>query len=91
MSMADVLVYTTTTCPYCVRAKALLQQKGVDYREVDVTDNPALREKMTAESGGRRTVPQVFIDGKPIGGYDDLKRLDDAGDLDRLLGAAPPG
>lgn len=89
--MADVLVYTTTTCPYCVRAKALLQQKGVDYREVDVTDNPALREKMTAESGGRRTVPQVFIDGKPIGGYDDLKRLDDAGDLDRLLGAAPPG
>lgn len=87
--MAEVIVYTTTTCPYCVRAKTLLRQKGVEYREVDVSDNPALREKMTAEAGGRRTVPQIFIDGKPVGGYDDLKSLDDSGDLDRLLGASP--
>ena len=84
--MASVIVYTTEYCPYCVRAKRLLQHKGVAFDEIDVGNDDALRAKMIAESG-RRTVPQIFIDGKPIGGFDELKALDDDGELDRLLAA----
>lgn len=83
--MAKVQVYTTTYCPYCVRAKSLLSRKGVAFEEIDVTDDEALREKMIEMSGGRRTVPEIFINGKIVGGYDDLKALDDEGKLDGLL------
>jgi glutaredoxin 3 len=83
--VANVQVYTTSYCPYCVRAKSLLNRKGVAFEEIDVTDDDALREKMIEMAGGRRTVPEIFINGKIIGGYDDLKALDDAGKLDGLL------
>jgi len=82
--MAEVIVYRTQFCPYCVRAKHLLERKGVPFQEVDVTDDPDKR-KWLVEATRQRTVPQVFINGKPVGGFDDLARLDRAGDLDRLL------
>ena len=84
--MARVLIYTTSYCPYCTAAKALLRSKNVQFEEIDVTDDPARRSEMEQLSE-RRTVPQIFIDGKPIGGYDDARDLDANGDLDRLLGA----
>jgi glutaredoxin 3 len=83
--MARVIVYTTNYCPYCTAAKALLRSKQVDFAEIDVTDDPERRAEMEQLSG-RRTVPQIFIDGRPIGGYDDTRRLDESGELDRLLG-----
>lgn len=85
--MAKVEVYTTEYCPFCVRAKALLKKKGVPFEEIDVTDDAALRQKMVELAGGRRTVPEIFIDGKIVGGYDELKALDDAGQLDAMLAA----
>lgn len=84
--MAKVVVYTTEYCPYCVRAKALLQRKGVPFEEIDVGNDDAQREYMIRASG-RRTVPQIFIDGNPVGGYDELAALDRQGDLDKLLAA----
>lgn len=79
-------MYTTPVCPYCVRAKALIKQKGVsDYQEIDVSGDDALREAMVARAGGRRTVPQIFIGDTHVGGYDDLAALDKAGKLDALL------
>lgn len=85
--MAEVKIYTTGFCPYCTRAKRLLTEKGVVFEEIDVTFDPDLREKMIAESGGR-TVPQIFIDGVPIGGSDELAALEASGELDPLLGTA---
>jgi glutaredoxin 3 len=84
MASHTVEIYTTPYCPYCVRAKALLQRKGVDYRETDVSD-PSLRDAMTRRAGGSYTVPQIFIDGRHIGGCDDLHALDGRGELDPLL------
>lgn len=83
--MHIVEIYTTPTCPYCLRAKALLNEKGVEYRETDVSQSAALRSAMTARAGGRHTVPQIFIDNKHVGGCDDLYALDDRGALDPLL------
>jgi glutaredoxin 3 len=80
-----VEVYTTSYCPFCVRAKALLKSKGVEFEEIDVTDDPDLREKMVERAGGRRTVPEIFINGKIIGGYDELRALEAQGKLDNLL------
>lgn len=81
---AKVVIYTTGTCPYCVQAKALLDKKHVSYQEVRVdTDPNALQTMMTLS--GRRTVPQIFINDKPIGGSDDLYQLDSEGKLDGLL------
>jgi glutaredoxin 3 len=85
--VAKVEVYTTTACPYCVRAKALLKHKGVPFTEIDVTDDAELRQKMVEMAGGRRTVPEIFINGKIIGGYDELRALEDEGGLDPLLAA----
>ena len=84
--MTKVVVYTTQYCPYCVQAKAFLKHKGVAFEEVDVGEDEALRARVV-ELSGRRTVPQIFIDDKPIGGYDELRALDDQGELDRLLAA----
>ncbi len=86
--MAKVQVYTTSYCPYCFRAKALLQHKGVVFEEIDVTDDQALRDQMVKLAGGRRTVPEIFINGKIIGGYDELRALEDEGKLDELLAAS---
>ena len=83
--MAKVEVYSTEYCPFCVRAKALLRSKGVAFTEIDVTNDPALREKMVQLAGGRRTVPEIFINGKIIGGFDELRALDLAGKLDQML------
>ena len=86
--MARVQVYSTTYCPFCTRAKALLKQKGVAFEEIDVTDDDDLRERMVELSGGRRTVPEIFINGKIVGGYDELRTLEVRGELDRLLAEA---
>lgn len=85
--MVKVRVYTTRICPYCVRAKSLLKKKGVDFEEIDVSDDMALREKLIQEAGGARTVPQIFIGDTHVGGCDDLYALDKAGKLDPLLAA----
>jgi glutaredoxin 3 len=84
--MADIEIFTTQVCPYCVRAKRLFDKKGVSYREIDVSTDAELRESMTARAGGRRSVPQIFIDGEHIGGCDDLYALDAKGGLDGKLG-----
>ena len=86
MCMAKIVMYTTQTCPFCVRAKALLRHKGVAFDEVDVSEDEALRDKVI-EASGRRTVPQIFIDDRPIGGFEELQALDQQGELDRLLAA----
>ncbi len=83
--MAKVEMYTTTFCPFCVRAKSLLKSKGIPFVEIDVTEDAALRQKMVELSGGRRTVPEIFINDKIVGGYEELKALDDAGQLDSML------
>lgn len=84
--MAEIIIYSTKVCPYCVRAKALLQQKGQQWEEIDVSYDAELREEMIKKAGGRRTVPQIFINDQHIGGFDDLYALDQAGKLDALLG-----
>lgn len=84
----DVTMYSTGWCPYCDRARALLQRKGVGFRELKVDEDPAQRDAMLKRSGGRRTVPQIFIGDRHVGGFDDLYALDKAGELDRLLGRA---
>lgn len=83
--MADVEIYTTQVCPYCVRAKRLLEKKGVAFKEIDVSEDAALRDAMVKRAGGKRTVPQIFINGDHVGGCDDLYALDAAGGLDPKL------
>ncbi|WP_375279588.1 glutaredoxin 3 [Pseudooctadecabacter sp.] len=85
--MATVELYTTPICGFCHRAKSLLTSKGVSFSEVDVMADPSRRAEMMQRANGGRTVPQIFIDGKHIGGSDDLAALDRAGKLDALLNA----
>ena len=85
--MKNVTVYTTPVCPYCVRAKSLLQRKGIPYVEVDVARDEERRAWLIKETG-RRTVPQIFIGDQPIGGCDDLYELDRTGKLDEVLADA---
>ena len=82
---ADILIYSKDYCPYCVAAKNLFTQKGVGYDEIDLTQNPELRDEMIKKAGGRTTVPQIFIGTQHIGGFDDLKALDTAKKLDPIL------
>lgn len=86
--MARIVVYTTPFCPYCLAAKRLLAAKGAAFEEIDVSSDPQLRAEMTQRAGGRRTVPQIFIDDTHVGGSDDLHALDRQGRLDVLLAAA---
>lgn len=88
--MARIVIYTTNYCPYCFGAKSLLRSKRVEFEEIDVTDDPTRRVEMERLSA-RRTVPQIFIDGKSIGGFDEVRRLDAIGELDRLLGQSKKG
>ncbi len=83
--MVDVEIYATPTCPYCIRAKALLTKKGVSFREVDVAAQPERREEMRTRANGRHTVPQIFIGGQHVGGCDDLHALEAQGRLDPML------
>lgn len=85
--MANVQIYTKSFCPYCARAKRLLDEKGVPYEEYDISGGGAKREEMIQRAGGRTTVPQIFIDGQHMGGSDDLAALERAGKLDPLLSA----
>ncbi|MCA0205837.1 MAG: glutaredoxin 3 [Proteobacteria bacterium] len=83
--MANVEIYTSPFCGYCHAAKRLLKQKGVTFTEIDVLDHPDRKAEMVNRAQGGRTVPQIFIDGKHIGGSDDLHALDRRGGLDPLL------
>jgi glutaredoxin 3 len=82
----DIVMYSTAWCGYCQRARNLLERKAVAFREIKVDEDPKDRETMLARSGGRRTVPQIFIGERHVGGYDDLAALERAGELDKLLG-----
>ena len=86
--MAKIEVYTKAFCPYCTRAKTLLDRKGADFSEIDVTMDRAGFDAMVVRAGGRRTVPQVFIDDRHVGGSDDLAALEAKGELDALIGSA---
>ena len=83
--MASVEIYTWRACPFCVRAKQLLDRKGVNYTEFAIDGDEAARSAMASKSGGRRSVPQVFINGAHVGGCDDLYGLERSGQLDGLL------
>jgi glutaredoxin 3 len=85
---AEVLLYTTEYCPYCQMAKQLLTKKKARFVEIDVGDRPDLRSWLLSASG-QRTVPQVFINGRSVGGFSEISALDRKGELDRLLGEAP--
>jgi glutaredoxin 3 len=86
--MASVELYTTAICPYCVAAKNLLKQKGLDYAEIRVDLDLARRDEMLSRSGGRRSVPQIFINDIHVGGFDDLVAADRSGRLAGILGQA---
>ena len=86
-NVAKVEIYTKFTCPYCYRAKALLKQKGVEPEEISVDLGGPKKQEMIQRANGRMTVPQIFINGKHVGGCDDLFELDGAGKLDELLAA----
>lgn len=85
---SNVTIYTTSYCPYCLRAKALLTKKGARYTEIECTDREDLRIWLV-EASGQRTVPQVFINGRSVGGFSDLAALEKAGTLTALLEAPP--
>jgi glutaredoxin 3 len=85
--MSEITIYTTATCPYCLAAKALLRKKNATFTEIGVDGDAAARAAMTQRAHGRRTVPQIFIGERHIGGCDDLHALDAAGELDPLLKA----
>lgn len=82
---AKVEIYTWRTCPFCIRAKDLLDSKGVDYTEYSIDGDEAARAKMAQRAKGRRSVPQIFIDDSHVGGCDDIHALDAKGQLDLLL------
>ena len=82
--MSNIIIYSTDFCPFCVRARNLFKRKNIEFTEMKITDDET-KEKMIKKSGGRKSVPQIFIDDKHIGGYDDLHALDLSGKLDDLL------
>jgi len=85
--MAKIEIYTKFLCPFCTRARKLLETKGVAFEEIDISAGGPRRSEMLDRSGGRQTVPQIFIDGAHVGGCDDLLALDRVGRLDPMLGA----
>jgi len=84
--MKKIEIYTTNFCPFCVKAKSLLKKKNIKFTEIDVSNNEALREKMTIMTNGARSVPQIFIDNIHIGDCDRIYKLDQEKKLDKLLG-----
>ena len=89
MAAPRIVVYSSPFCGFCGAAKRLLKDKGAAFEEIDVLFAPERRDEMVERSGGRRTVPQIFIDDRHIGGFDDLSALERSGELDPLLAAAP--
>jgi glutaredoxin 3 len=87
--MAKVEMYSTMFCPYCARARSLLQRKGVSFTDIDIDAEPKRRDEMVKRANGGYTVPQIFIDGEHIGGSDDLMALENAGKLDAKLRVQP--
>ena len=85
--MAEILIYRTHYCPYCDMAKRLFMQIGAEFKQIDVTDDHSMRLKLVEMTGGRRTVPQIFIDGVSVGGYTDVLALQKSGELDEMLSA----
>ncbi|HEY0028446.1 MAG TPA: glutaredoxin 3 [Allosphingosinicella sp.] len=85
--MAHVEIYTKFGCPYCARAKQLLEQKGVEYEEFEINSVAGKRDEMLGRANGRTTVPQIFIDGHHVGGSDDLAELERNGQLEGMLAA----
>ena len=83
--MAKVEVYTTNWCPYCNRAKGLLKKLGQEYEETNIENDDSKRDEMIKRAGGARTVPQIFIDGKHVGGCDELHGLHSSGKLEKML------
>jgi glutaredoxin 3 len=85
--MPDITIYTTPICPYCARAKSLLKRKNASFTEINVSGDSAAREAMRSRSGGRTSVPQIFIGSTHVGGCDDIHALDSQGKLDAILAA----
>jgi len=83
--MVDIVIYCSGFCPYCERARALLERKGVAFEEVRIDQEPERRAEMEARAGGRTSVPQIFFGDRHIGGFDDMAALENAGELDALL------
>jgi glutaredoxin 3 len=83
--MSNIIIYMKPTCPYCVKAMGLLNSKNAKFEKIDIAGNDNLRTQMIEKSGGRTTVPQIFIHGKHIGGCDDLHALEAKGELNKLL------
>ena len=83
--MTDITVYTKPTCPFCLKARALLSELGQTYENIDIAAEPERRDEMIEKAGGKTTVPQIFIDGRHVGGCDDLHALHDKGELEKLL------
>jgi len=81
----DIIIYTGPMCPYCDKAKALLQSKELEYKEIYIGDDPNLMMEMIDKANGRRSVPQIFIKDNHVGGFDDLYAIDKSGELDKLL------
>ena len=88
VAQPPVVMYSSSWCPYCMRARALFERKDIPFIEIKVDEQPQERDLMLARSGGRRTVPQIFVGDRHVGGFDDLYALDQVGELDRLLGRA---
>lgn len=84
--MTTVTLYTTAHCPYCVRARKLLDKKGVEYSDIRIDEQPEMRSEMESRANGRTSVPQIFINDFHVGGFDDMAELDMDGELDRRLG-----
>ena len=84
--MAEVVIYRTEFCPYCDMAERLFDDMGVEYEEIDVTYDDEERDRMVERAGGKKTVPQIFIDGESVGGFDDVNAMRTSGELDELLG-----
>lgn len=87
VSMADIEIYSTAVCPYCIAAKNLLKSKGLAWRELRIDTDPVARAEMLQRAPGARTVPQIFINGNHVGGFDQLAAAERSGRLDGLLGA----
>ena len=83
--MVNIDIYTTPYCPFCIRAKKLLTNKKVEFKEIDLSENPDKFEEMLSKSNGARTVPQIFVNGEHIGDCDHIHDLDQKGELDKLL------
>lgn len=81
----NILIYTKSYCPYCVKAKQLLSNKNLEFSEIDITNSQVLMEEMLAKSNGKKTVPQIFIGDFHVGGCDDLYSLNEKGDLEKII------